>query len=224
MPSSIDRKKSKETFSPNTQRKQRVIAYLRVSTNQQDVDGQRLTVLYHAQKLGLVVDEIMELEISSRKDLVARRVDELSDKLICGDVLIVSELSRLGRSLAEVVSIINAMVAKGVRIIAVKQGLDIKDGKQDMAGKVMVAIFLLLAELERDLISERTKMALDARRAAGVKLGRPKGLKGHSKLDDKLEAITQLLRHRVSKSAIARMMGVGKSTLVDYVRSRRIQV
>ena len=81
-----------------------------------------------------------------------------------------------------------------------------------------------LAELERDLISDRTRMALAARRAAGVKLGRPKGLKGHSKLDDKLEAITQLLRHRVSKSAIARMMGVGKSTLVDYVRSRRIQV
>jgi len=174
--------------------------------------------------MGLIIDEIMELEISSRKDLVARRVDELTDKLFGGDVLIVSELSRLGRSLTEVVSLINALTDKGVRIIAVKQGLDIKDGTQDMAGKVMVAIFSLLAELERDLISDRTRMALAARRAAGVKLGRPKGLKGHSKLDDKLEAITQLLRHRVSKSAIARMMGVGKSTLVDYVRSRRIQV
>lgn len=223
MPSATERKKSETTFSPNATNQQRVIAYLRVSTNQQDVDGQRLTVLDHAQRLGLVVDEIMELEISSRKNLVARRVNELTEKLAAGDVLIVSELSRLGRSLSEVVSLINSMVAMGIRIIAVKQGVDIKDGKQDMAGKVMVAIFSLLAELERDLISERTKMALNARRAAGVTLGRPKGSTSYSKLDDKLEAITQLLRHRVSKSAIARMMGVGKSTLADYVRSRRIQ-
>lgn len=222
MASKTERKNTNQTFSPTAPNSGRTIAYLRVSTDRQDVDGQRLVVLDHARSLGLVIDEIIEMEISSRKSLTARRVDELTERLGAGDTLLVSELSRLGRSLTEVVSLINALVASRVRVIAVKQGIDIKDGKADMAGKVMVAMFSLLAELERDLISERTKSALAARKRDGVRLGRPKGSTGVSRLDDKRDTIQELLRHRVSRSAIARMLGVGKTTVNDYIKSREL--
>jgi len=216
------RKKAAQTFSSNATATGRVIAYLRVSTDKQDMDGQRLAVLEHARQLGLVVTKVIEVEVSSRRDTASRRVDELMTDLSTGDTLILSELSRLGRSLTEVVHAINELVMRKVRIIVVKQGIDIQEGKQDMAGKVMVTMFSLLAELERDLISERTTMALAARRAAGVKLGRPKGAVGKSVLDGKNSTIEELLRHRVSKSAIARMLSVSKSTLSSYITSRGI--
>jgi DNA invertase Pin-like site-specific DNA recombinase len=218
-----NRKNSQSRFLSNEViTAQRVIAYLRVSTTEQQVDGQKLAVLDHARKLGMVVDEFFEVEMSSRKDTVSRRIDELMEKLRQGDVLILSELSRFGRSLSEVVQAVNHLAARNVRIIVVKQGIDIQGGVQDMSSKVMVAMFSLMAELERDLISERTRMALSARRAAGVKLGRPKGVTGKSVLDDKKTAIEELLRHRVSKSAIARMMSVSKSTLHSFLNTRGI--
>lgn len=217
-----DRNKSESTFSSNAAENGRVILYLRISTDRQDMDGQRLACLQSANERGLVVTKIFEVEVSSRKDTAIRRVDELMQDLRSGDTLILSELSRLGRSLTEVVHAINLLVARKVRVIVVKQGIDIQDGKQDMAGKVMVAMFSLLAELERDLISERTCMALAAKRAAGIKLGRPKGSTGKSVLDDKRTSIEELLKFQVSKAAIARMMSVSKSTLHSYIASRGI--
>jgi len=91
-----------------------------------------------------------------------------------------------------------------------------------MSSKVITTIFGLLAELERDLISSRTKMALAARKAAGVKLGRPKGSISHSKLDEKKEVIAELLKHRVSRSAVARMMSVSRSNLADFIKTRQL--
>jgi DNA invertase Pin-like site-specific DNA recombinase len=222
MAAKTDRNKSKSTFSSVAPVAGRVIAYLRVSTDRQDLDGQRLAVLDHARQLGLVVTKIFEIEISSRKDTSVRRVDELMSDLESGDTLILSELSRLGRSLTEVVHAINQLVSRKVRVIVVKQGIDVQDGIQDMASKVMVAVFSLMAELERDLISQRTTMALAARRAAGVKLGRPKGSTGKSVLDGRRAAIEELLRHKVSQAAIARMMSVSKSTLQSFMANRGI--
>jgi len=218
----IDRNKSHSPFSSNTVRAARVIAYLRVSTVEQDVAGQKLAILDHARKLGMVIDEFIEVEMSSRKDTVSRRIDELLAKLQQGDVLIISELSRLGRSVSEVLQAVNYMAARKVRVIVVKQNIDLAEGHQDISSKVMVTLFSLFAEVERDLLSERTRMALAARRAAGVKLGRPKGATGKSVLDDRRAAIEELLRHRVSKAAIARMMAVSKSTLHSYLTTRGI--
>lgn len=223
MQTKIDRKKSISTFSSNDTQNGKVIAYLRVSSAlKQDVEGQKYLVLDHARKLGLFINEFIEVEMSSRMDTVSRRIDELMGKLNPGDILILSELSRFGRSLSEVVQAVNHLAARNVRIIVVKQGIDIQGGVQDMSSKVMVAMFSLMAELERDLISERTKMALAARRAAGVRLGRPKGSTGKSVLDGKRQSIEELLQFKVSKSAIARMMSVSKSTLHSYITSRGI--
>ena len=198
-----------------------MLGYIRVSTDRQDCDNQRQAIFEYAHVNRLLVDDIVDITISSRKDMTQRRISEIMTRLESGDTLVIAELSRLGRSVEEVIHIVNSLVASRVRLIAVKQGIDIR-GDHDMASKVITTVFGLLAELERDLISSRTRMALAARKAAGVKLGRPKGSTSASKLDDKQEAISELLRHKVAKSAIARMMKVSRSNLNEFIRSRNL--
>ena len=201
----------------------KTLAYLRVSGFAQDVKNQKFEILEYAQKNNLKVDEFIEIEISSRKDRGERRIDELFSKLTEDSILIVSELSRLGRSTVEVISMVNTLIEKKVRFIAIKQNLVI-NGKNDIQTKVMITMFSLFSELERDMISNRTIEALKAKRAAGITLGRPKGTLGISKLDDKRGHIQELLNHRVSKSAIARMLGVSRTTLIEFIDSRNIVV
>lgn len=199
----------------------KVIAYLRVSGDKQDLKNQKFEILEYAQKNNLSIDEFIEIEISSRQDKKKRRIDELFEKLTAGDTLITSELSRIGRSTAEVLNIVNAFIKKQITFVAIKQNLTI-NGKHDLQSKVLTTMFSLLSELERDLISQRTIEALKAKRAQGIRLGRPPGTLGVSKLDDKKQQIQELLRHRVSKSAISRMLGVSRSTLNDFLKSREI--
>jgi DNA invertase Pin-like site-specific DNA recombinase len=199
----------------------KTIAYLRVSKDTQDVAHQRLEILEYARTYGMVVDEFIEIEISSRKDLVKRRVTEVMDMLESGDTLLVSELSRLGRSTGEVINLVDTLIDRKVRFIAIKQNW-IVNGENDTTTKVMKAVLSLLAELERDLISQRTKQALAARKAAGVKLGRPKGSLGVSKLDRHKQEIRELLKDRASKSFIARRLKVSRTTLVGYLKTRQL--
>ncbi len=199
----------------------KTVAYIRVSTNQQDLKNQKLEILEYAHKNNLAIDDFIEIEISSRKDIKKRRIDELIEMLNRDDILIVSELSRIGRSTGEVVNIVNELINKQVKFIAIKQNLTI-NGKHDIQTKVITTLFSLFAELERDLISQRTKQALEVKKAMGVKLGRPKGSLGVSKLDDKKEQIQELLKHKVAKSAVSRMLGVSRTTLVDFIRSRNL--
>jgi DNA invertase Pin-like site-specific DNA recombinase len=199
----------------------RTIAYIRVSSDSQDVDKQRLEILDYANRCGIKVDEFISIEISSRRTAKERRIEELMEKLCAGDTLIVSELSRIGRSIAEVIGLVNALVERKIRLVAIKQNLDIKDN-HDMATKVIVTIFSLLAELERDLISSRTKAALAALKNGGKQLGRPKGRLSKSRLDGQEEEIKGLLVKKVSKAAIARILGVHRGTLIKFLESRRI--
>lgn len=198
------------------------IGYIRISCNKQDLTNQRYEILAYAQKNHIEVDELIEIEISSRKDKDKRRITELFEKLQPEDTLIVAELSRLGRSTVEVLNMVNALIEKKVRFIGIKQNLII-NGKNDMQTKIMITMFSLFAELERDLISQRTIQALASKKAQGITLGRPKGSLGASKLDDKKEQIQELLKHKVAKSAIARILGVSRTNLLDYIKSRKIQ-
>jgi len=200
----------------------RVWAYIRVSTDSQDLTNQRLTILDWANSRGLKVDNWIEIAISSRKTTRERRIDELMANLQKGDILIVSELSRLGRSIAEIITIVNELVAKEIDLILVKQNLELRSGKQDMGTKIMVTIFGLLAELERDLISERTKMGLARAREQGKKLGRPRGSIGKSKLDGKEDVIRELLAKGVNKTNIAKILGCGWLTLDRFIKSRKL--
>ena len=187
----------------------KTVAYLRVSTRSQDLANQKLAILEFSQKRRFTVDQFIESRVSSRKSPLERRIDEMLGTLQPGDRLLVSELSRLGRSLSQVIQIVETLVRRKIRFIAIKEAIEF-DGKQDLRTKVMIALFGLFAEVERDLISERTKEGLAAARAKGRLLGRPKGALGKSKLDGK-EEIRILLQKQVSKASIAKILDVSRS-------------
>jgi len=201
------------------------VAYLRVSKDSQDVKNQRLAILEFARREKMEVDDFVEITVSSRKSTKERKVDQLLEELDTGDTLIVSELSRIGRSVGEIITtvdtLVDTLVKKKIRFIAVKEGIRL-NGSQDMQTKVMVTMFGLFAEIERDLISMRTKEGLAAARASGKKLGRPKGILGKSKLDGREDEITRLLTLGVSKASIAKITGVDRSTLYNFIRSREL--
>jgi len=197
----------------------KAIGYIRVSTDSQDTKNQRHEILEFAHGKKIKIDKFIEIEISSRKSQSKRRIEELWAILNSGDILIVSELSRLGRSTAEVINLVNDLVKRKVRFISIKQNIDIY-GTNDVTSKVMVTMFSLFAELERDLISDRTRHALAARKAAGVVLGRPKGSIGKNSLDEKKSEIEKLISLGVSKASVAKICGVKRSTLLYYINSR----
>lgn len=197
----------------------KTIAYLRVSTSKQDVENQELELLRYASAHALSIDEWFKLEMSSRKSLKDRRIDELLESLSSGDTLIVSELSRLGRSLSQVIGIVDQLIENGVKFIAIKQGMKL-DGERDMTAKIQVAMFGLLAELERDLISERTKMGIARAKSEGKVVGRPKGSR-KSALDSKMFEIQSLLEKGISKASIAKLLGVSGPSLHYFLKTRK---
>ena len=173
------------------------------------------------QKRRFTVDEFIESKISSRKSPTERRIEEMLGTLQSGDRLLVSELSRLGRSLGQVLQIVATLIERKIRFIAIKEAIEV-EGKQDLRTKVMIALFGLFAEVERDLISERTKEGLAAAKAKGKLLGRPKGALGKSKLDGKEEDIRMLLGKEVSKASIAKILDVSRSALYHFIETRKI--
>jgi DNA invertase Pin-like site-specific DNA recombinase len=200
----------------------RNFAYLRVSTDAQDLKNQKFEILNYCHRQKLRINKWLSIEISSKRSTKDRRIDELLALLKPGDRLIVSELSRLGRSTGEVIQLINQLSEMKVELIAIKQSLKINTkNRKDMTSKVMVTIFSLLAELERDLISERTRTALAQAKAAGKKLGRPKG-PGKSKLDGREDEIKDLLSKGVTKANIARILGVAWGTLDNHIKKKKL--
>ena len=199
----------------------KTVAYLRVSTGSQDLANQKMAVLDYAKPQRFTVDRFVEAQVSSRKTPAERGIDDLLGTLDAGDRLIVSELSRLGRSLGQVIRIVDELVKRKVRFVAIKEAIRF-EGKQDMQTKVMIALFGLFAEVERDLISQRTKEGLAAARAKGRLLGRPKGALGKSKLDGKEEEIRMLLEKTVSKASIAKIVGVSRTALHHFIKTREL--
>ena len=171
-----------------------IYGYVRVSTQDQSVESQKNSISRYCIEQKLMVDEWIELEMSSRKSTALRRIDELLDRLAPDDVIIASELSRLGRSIKETLNTIETIVQdKLTRLILIKQNLDLNPhAKNNVANKVLITIFSMLAELERDFISERTKEGLRARVAQGIKLGKPKGVIQASMYDQDKEKILHL--------------------------------
>jgi DNA invertase Pin-like site-specific DNA recombinase len=202
-------------------RSMKTVAYLRVSTGSQDLANQKLALLDHARQERFAIDRFIEAQASTSKGPDRMRIEELFGALDPGDRLVVSELSRLGRSLAQVIQTVDELVKRKVRFVAVKEAIRF-EGKQDLKTKVMIALFGLFAEVERDLISERTKEGLAAARAKGRLLGRPKGSLGKSKLDGKEAEIRMLLGKEVSKTSIAKIVGVSRTALHHFIRTRKL--
>lgn len=199
----------------------KTLAYLRVSTDRQDLNAQKLAILNFAQREGIMIDAFVEITASASKAHKARRPHELMNQLDRGDQLIVSELSRLGRSLGQVIEIVDTLVKRQIAFVAIKERIRF-EGQQDMQTKVMVTLFALFAEVEHDLISERTKEGLIKARASGKKLGRPKGALSQSRLNGKEAEIQAFLEKGVSKTAIAKIIGVSRTTLYHFIQTRHL--
>lgn len=200
----------------------KTIAYLRVSTTRQGADQQRLAILDYAMKHTMSIDEFVSVEVSSRKGLKQRGILDLLERMEGCDTLLVSELSRLGRSLSQIIFIVDQLIKKQVRFVAIKEGISFA-GQADLQTKVMVALFGLFAEIERDLISERTKDGLAAARAKGKILGCPKGARRKSRLDGKEEEIRLLLNKEVSAASIAKILDISRTALRHFIRTRKLQ-
>ncbi len=198
------------------------IAYLRTSTDKQDLNNQKLEILEWARKKDLKIDEFVQITMSSRKTRKQRRIEEVLQMLADSDTLIVTELSRLGRSTAEVIALVNELVARNIRVIILKQNLDIS--QHDMSSKIIITLFSLFAELERDLISLRTKEALAAKKQQGKTLGKPKGTIQKSKFDADLERIKDLLKLGLSVRKIADLLGYNNHLALNtYITKRQLR-
>jgi DNA invertase Pin-like site-specific DNA recombinase len=200
----------------------KIIAYLRVSTDKQELNNQKLEILEFARKNSIKVDNFIEVTSSSSQTVQQKHVSEVVSRLEAGDILIVTELSRLGRSTAGVISLVNQIITQNVKLIVIKQNLDLSH--QDMNSKIIITLFSLFAELERDLISLRTKEVLAAKKGQGIKLGKPKGTIQKSKFDAHLDKIKELLKYGLSIRKIAKVLGYNNHiSLTTYLKKRDIR-
>lgn len=185
----------------------KTIGYIRVSSDKQDLNKQRHLLLEHAQRLKIIIHEFIEIEISSTKSSRERKIDELTQKLEDGDLLLVAELSRLGRNMFETLNIINNLLERGVEISFIRQP-ELSAYKNSQHVKLLFAIYSYFAESEREFISTRTRQGLEAAKASGVKLGRPKGSrnkKGRA-LDPFKDQISELVGLGVPVSSIMKII------------------
>lgn len=193
-------------------------AFLRVSTLEQDTEKNKIDILQFANnhKLGNV--EFVEEQVSGTKDYKKRKLGALLESMQSGDVLIVPELSRIARSITQILEVIKVTKDKGITLYSLKENFCNNDNS--ISATVTSTIFALVAQIERELISLRTKEGLHARKLAGVRLGRPQG-KGKSKLDPYTEEILQLVSLKVPKTTIARRYDCSIGNLNNFLNQLR---
>ena len=192
-----------------------VIGYIRVSSNRQTLEHQRFEIENFSKKAGVKIDQWVQEKISSRKALDKRLLGELLGDLQENDILITCEISRLGRSLLEVMKILETCLSKNCQVWTIKENYRLGN---DIQSKVLAFAFGLAAEIERNLISQRTKSSLANIKSSGKKLGRPFNAQTKKlKLAKNHKRIQELLEKGVSQSKIARTFGVERATLRKYL-------
>lgn len=192
----------------------KIIGYIRISTDKQDLDKQRHLLLEYARKEQVLIDEFIDVEVSSRQDMGARRIDELQDKLQKGDTVLIAELSRLGREMLQVLNIINSLSEKGVKITFIRQPELSTTGSH---GKLLLAIYSYFAEAEREFISMRVKQGLAAARAKGVQLGRPKGSRNKKRVLDPYRAeILKYLQKGIDLATVRKLINPELERPISY--------
>ena len=195
-----------------------IYGYIRVSTDRQTVENQRFEINQFCEKQGIVVNKWIEETISGTKEVEERKLGKLLKKMKKNDVLICSELSRLGRNLLMIMGVLNECMNRDIQVWTIKDNYRLGS---DINSKVLAFAFGLSAEIERNLISQRTKEALARKKAEGVVLGRPKGSKSSkTKLTGMEKQIKELLDKKVSYSAIGRILGVHRLTVSAFVKER----
>lgn len=195
-----------------------IYGYIRVSTDRQTVENQRFEINSFCENQEIVIERWIEETISGTKKLKERKLGKLLKRMKGGDILICSELSRLGRNLLMIMGILNECMNRDIQVWTIKDNYRLGS---DINSKVLAFAFGLSAEIERNLISQRTKEALARKRAEGVVLGRPKGSKSSkTKLTGQEKKIQELLDKKVSYSAIGRILGVHRLTVSSFVKQR----
>jgi DNA invertase Pin-like site-specific DNA recombinase len=193
-----------------------VYAYVRVSTDKQTVENQRFEIKKFAQLRDLDISKWVEETISSRKDLSIRSFGQLLNNLNVDDTLIVSEISRMGRNLMQIMSILNLCMEKQVKVYAIKEGYELGD---NINSKVLAFAFGLSAEIERSLISQRIKEALARKKSEGVKLGRPTGSKKKNPILAKHnDFIKEQILSGAKQIEIARKLEVHRHTVKNWIK------
>ena len=195
-----------------------IYGYIRVSSDKQTVENQRFEISNFCEKNSLTIDVWVEETISGMTRVDNRKLGKLLKRMKKGDVLICSELSRLGRNLLMIMGVLNECMNRDIQVWTIKDNYRLGS---DINSKVLAFAFGLSAEIERNLISQRTKEALARKKAEGVVLGRPKGSKSaKTKLTGQEKQIKELLEKKVSYSAIGRILGVHRLTVSTFVKER----
>lgn len=194
-------------------------AYLRVSTDAQDVDNQRHGILEYANKTGLAGLQFVEDSVSGKVKWRDRKLGELLEKVGAGDTVIFAEISRIARSTLQVLEVLQHCVTHEIAVHIAKQNMIIRD---DMQSKIYAVVLGLAAEIEREFISLRTREALAKRRHDGVTLGRPRGPAAHVKLDDHETVIRDYLAKGINKRSISKLVDCAPSTLYDWLDRKGI--
>lgn len=194
-----------------------IYGYIRVSCDKQSVENQRFEINQFCKKQNLQIDGWIEEVISGTKNYSKRQLGQLLKRIKKDDLIICAELSRLGRNLFMIMEILNICMNKECRVWTIKDNYRLGE---DIQSKVLAFAFGLSAEIERNLISQRTKEALARKKSEGVILGRPKGRKNSTtkyKLSGKEKLIERLLKKGTSKSKIARTCKVDRNTLTKFI-------
>ena len=195
--------------------------YIRVSSDKQTVENQRFEINNFAKKNNILIDGWIEETISGTKNYDKRELGKLLTLVKKDDLIICAELSRLGRNLFMIMEILNICMTKECRVWTIKDNYRLGE---DIQSKVLAFAFGLSAEIERNLISQRTKEALARKRAEGVVLGRPKGKKSSRvKLTGQEEVIRQLLKDGTSQTAIAKMFHVNRMTVAKFISDNNLR-
>lgn len=194
--------------------------YIRVSTDRQTTQNQKFEIKNYAKEREIIIDEWIEETISATKKLEQRKFGQLLKKMKKGDTLIVSELSRMGRNLMQIMKILHDCMEKDIQVFTIKERYELGN---NINSKVLAFAFGLSAEIERNLISQRTKEALARKKAEGVILGRPVGSKSSTlKLTGKEEEIKKLLKKKISYSGIGRILGAHRLTVSTFVKENQL--
>jgi DNA invertase Pin-like site-specific DNA recombinase len=198
-----------------------VFAYLRVSTDAQDVANQRHGVVRYCTEKNLLAPVFIEDTASGKTDWRTRPLGQLVTRSMPGDVIVVAEVSRLARSTLQVLEIGRECIERGVHLHVAKNGIVFDD---TMQSKIVATVLGLVAEIERDFISARTKEALAKRKAEGMKLGRPTGPARSLRLDAHADKIDEYLSKGIDKRAVAKLLDVAPNTLYAWLKVRRSAV
>ena len=199
-----------------------IYGYIRVSTDKQNVENQRFNINKFCKKNAIVIDKWFEEAVSGTKDIKGRQLGNLLKKMKKGDIMVCSELSRLGRSLLMIMSVLNECMTKEVQVWTIKDNYKLGN---DISSKALAFAFGLSAEIERNLISQRTKEALARKKAEGVHCGRPRGTKNKTvKLTGNYEIIYNLIEQKMPKYKIAQQLGVSNSTIFQFLRKNKNKI